>query len=418
MNMKKQLLFLMLMLITCFSKAQDTTKVLFIGNSITYFNNMPQTFEAIANSQGDYTEVTVYAPGGTGFIHHVNDPNIYAHFKQERWDYIVLQPGSNESPGYTAPINQTLTRARVMVDSIYKYNPCANVLFYEISYGVWGATPANLVTYNTTMGGIRNNLTYLSDSMELFFAPVGEAFRTAWNNDQTTMLWGGVGDIHPNARGSYIAACIFYASIFKKPSLGTTEISSLTATEAMNYQQLADTIVLDSLANWRIGKYDQITNFTYQVNGDTVAFNNLSQNIDSMWWDFGDATFSSDLNPRHQYIASGSYEVTLTTYKNGCVQVMQDTIAIGILNHAPIMKHHIENIVVYPNPANDLLNIRVQDQTTNYRIEIYNSVGTLVMIVNNKVQLPIVHLPQGMYTLQIVNKETGSKQVKKWVKDL
>jgi len=31
--------------------AQDTTKVLFIGNSITYYNNMPQTFEAIANDK-------------------------------------------------------------------------------------------------------------------------------------------------------------------------------------------------------------------------------------------------------------------------------------------------------------------------------------------------------------------------------
>jgi len=77
-------LILLTFLYSISSNAQDTTKVLFIGNSITYFNNMPQTFESIANSKGDPTEVTIYAPGGTGFINHVNDPNVFNYFQQEQ----------------------------------------------------------------------------------------------------------------------------------------------------------------------------------------------------------------------------------------------------------------------------------------------------------------------------------------------
>ncbi len=79
---------------------------------------MPQTFESIANSKGDPTEVTVYAPGGTGFINHVIDQNVYNLFHAGSWDYVVLQPGSNESPGYSEPIDATLSRAKTLKDFI------------------------------------------------------------------------------------------------------------------------------------------------------------------------------------------------------------------------------------------------------------------------------------------------------------
>ena len=378
--MKK--ILLVLLLISAFElHAQNTTKVLFIGNSITYFNNMPQTFEAIANSLGDSTEVTMYAPGGTGFVNHVNDPNVYSHFKQQNWDFIVLQPGSNESPGYSFPIQETFTRSKTLLDSIYKYNPCCKVLFYEISYGVWGNTPADLVTYNNTMTAIKTNLEYLADSSETFFAPVGEAFRTKWNNDQNDILWGGTGNIHPNSKGSYIAACTFYSSIFQKPSLGTSERSSLTAPEANEIQTLCDSLVLNHLSNWRINTYDQSTDFTFSLQSDTAAFINTSQNFDSLIWDFGDGSSSSELNPIHIFSTSGSFNVNLTTYKNGCSQGVQQLIQIlptSVINLKP------NDWVIYPNPASDVLYIQ-NDSKLTYYYQIYNAQGQLILQSKNDV---------------------------------
>lgn len=280
--MKRQLLFLAFLL-TQWTHAQDSTRVLFIGNSITYFNDMPQTFKNIANSLGDETSVTMYAPGGTGFVNHVADPAVYNLFRQGNWDYIVLQPGSNESPGYSAPINETLERARTLIDSIYTYNPCADVLFYEISYGVWGNTPNNLATYNNTMSLIKDNLEILADSTKSFFAPVGEGFRTKWNKNQTEMLWNSNGDIHPNAKGSYIAACTFYSTIFQKPSHGSPVISTLSAQNADSIQLLCDSIVLNHLPLWRINLFEQTTDFSYAVTGGTADFMDLSTNVDSVY---------------------------------------------------------------------------------------------------------------------------------------
>lgn len=369
----KKVILILILIVAIKSHAQDTTQILFIGNSITYFNNMPQTFESIANSLGDTTEVTVYAPGGTGFVNHVNDPNVYGHFKQKQWDFIVLQPGSNESPGYSFSIQETYSRAQTLLDSIYKYNPCCMVLFYEISYGVWGNSAANLMTYNNTMSAIKTNLEYLADSTKTFFAPVGEVFSHKWNANQNDILWGGYGDIHPNAKGSYIAACTFYSSIFQKPSLGTSEISSLAQSDASYIQQLCDSTVLNHLSQWRINSYNQITDFNFNIQSDTVLFSNTSQNTDSVKWDFGDGTYSILQDPVHIFNSTGQYEVRLTTYKNGCEQSKTEIIHILSTEHINLT----DTWNIYPNPVSETLFIENTNNAT-YSYKIYDLNGQLI----------------------------------------
>lgn len=392
------------------SNAQDAKKVLFIGNSITYYNNMPQTFEAIANSKGDDTNVTMYAPGGTGFIHHVNDANVWQKFRDEVWDFVVLQPGSSESVGQSSTIAQTLVRAVRLKDSIVKYSPCAKILYYEISYGVWGNTAANLQTYNATMDIIKSNNEVLADGTNFFFAPVGEGFRTKWNDDQTDMLWGSTGDIHPNAKGSYIAACVFYAAIFQKPSLGTTEISSLSQADATAIQTLADNTVLNNLPNWRINVFNQFTDFEYNQNASQIAFTDLSLNTNSQEWNFGDGNSSTASNPTHLYTSLGDFDVTLTTHKGNCIETLTKTITVSVLGEAGF--NITEDWTIYPNPTSKYIyfdNIKNQDLVT-----IYNNLGQVV-IQKNKLEdskLNISNLSKGIYHLSI-NNSKGYTFIKK-----
>ncbi len=400
----KKLLFLFIILInSIIVYAQDTTNVLFIGNSITYFNNMPQTFEDMANDRGDATSVTVYAPGGTGFINHVNDPNVYNKFRQGIWDFVVLQPGSNESPGYSETREQTLMRLKILKDSIMKYNPCAKILLYEISYGVWGNTAANLMTYNNTMDLIRSNCEYWADSTQIFFAPAGESIRTAWNNDSSNMLWVGTGNVHPNAKGSYIIACSLYAAIYQKNSTGTSVISSLTQSEASEYQQLADSIVLNHLSDWRINTYYQFTDFTYDINEQTVSFNSISQNIDSLIWHFGDNTTSVTPITNHTYGQAGAYTVLLTTYKETCIETVSKEININATGTQVILAPF--SPLVYPNPFTNRLYIKVTDTGSIENIRIYNLMGqdctnlVLINANNSNIEINTSKLPGGGYII-------------------
>ncbi len=407
--MKKHLITVILISLTYFSFSQNTTKILFIGNSITYFNDMPQTFENIANSFGDLTEVTIYAPGGTGFVNHVEDPNVYELFRAGDWDFIVLQPGSNESPGYSYPIEETLVRAETLLDSIYTYNPCTKVLYYEISYGVWGSTPENLATYNETMDLIHTNLNFLADSTKTFYAPVGEAISAAWNDDQSNMLWGSTGDIHPNAKGSYIAACVFYASIFQKNSLGTTIINDLPVEEAANYQLLADTIVLNHLSDWRINVYNQTVDFDYTINYSEVEFTNLSQNYDSVFWSFGDgSSISSAPNPTHLY-AAGNYTVDLTSYFHGCVLIASKDFTIEDFSFT---EQAIGNkIRIFPNPANEEFRLDIANGFDNDEllIRITDIAGKVIvnesLTTSSNQNISTKNWPKGLYFVCLIGKD-------------
>ena len=378
---------------------------------------MPQTFEDIANSMGDTTKITMYAMSGTGFADHVADPKIYELFRRANWDFVVLQPGSYECSGDTYPIEQTLSRARVLVDSIYRYNPCAQILYYQVPWGVLGDTRDDLVTYNNSLDVIKRNMEYLSDSTELFYAPVGEAFRAFYNGDQSTFLWADYVDLHPNAKGSYLAACIFYSSIFQKPSSGSDELGSLSENEADNCQEQSDKTVLNHLSDWRINVYSQPSDFNYTISSDTVFFNNLSHNADSVSWDFGDGTASNSLNPVHIYIPSETYNVILTRYFHACSQIIEKEITLFPLglNNISTSAH----VKIYPNPADQFLHIELKikpDQYDQYSVEIFDLRGSLCL-KSNKQKIDISILPSGTYFLRIFDGRSLGFEQFKWVKN-
>lgn len=63
----------------------------------------------------------------------------------------------------------------------------------------------------------------------------------------------------------------------------------------------------------------------------TVNFLNLSSNVDSVAWDFGDGSTSSALNPTHSFACPGLQSVQLVGYNNSCPEFEPDTIVIPLI---------------------------------------------------------------------------------------
>lgn len=66
-------------------------RVLFIGNSHTYYNEMPQIFKTICESCGADTEVAMLAHGGKGWEFHVDQPEVRFNILYGNYDVVVLQ---------------------------------------------------------------------------------------------------------------------------------------------------------------------------------------------------------------------------------------------------------------------------------------------------------------------------------------
>lgn len=392
-------MFLLFLLST--SALGATKRVLFIGNSITYFNDMPQVFRDIANQKGDSVQLTIYAPGGTGFQHHNVDPAAYAHLRSGNWDMIVLQPGSNESVGIppAQPRNTTLAQARMLIDSARRYSPCARIIFYQISYGITGSTAAQITQYNNIMNEIRTTATFLSDSTHLSFAPVGEAFRHVWNIDPTTLLWGAPGDIHPNIKGSYIASCVFYATLFHKPSSGNTIYNGNTPANAAYYQRIADSVVLRHSAEWRIDTSWHRSLFSYSLNRDTLRLHHLSSGHDSLRW-FFDGMSTTMYNPVHIFSKAGDYPVRLVTYFAGCTDTA--TVSVRITTGTSIVNTAAEaDLLLYPNPVKDQLQLQVPAYWQPYTVSLFDLTGRELIVLHNPGVIDMSPLTTGIYLLEI-----------------
>ncbi len=62
--------------------------------------------------------------------------------------------------------------------------------------------------------------------------------------------------------------------------------------------------------------------------GETVQFTSTTTNANSLSWDFGDGTSSSEANPTHVYENEGTYTITLTAIGDGGTAMAERNIAV------------------------------------------------------------------------------------------
>jgi hypothetical protein len=294
--------------------SQDSVSVLFIGNSYTYANNLPVMVEDLATSLGDVVYQSSHTQGGATLSTHAGNAATYTAIQSEPWDFVVLQAQSQE-PSF--PDNQvdaqTLPYAEQLADSVYANRFCSDVMMF-MTWGRENGDPqwAPISTYDGMQERLRSAYMRMADSVQGSVSAVGSAWKYVRDNYPMINLYTTDGS-HPNVAGSYLAACTFYASLFRKTPVGSTYYSSLDANTAGILQNAAALTVLDSLDHWNLRPISEHTqaNFDYTIIGGTVDFGNLSTKATDYVWDFGDLNSSTDEHPSNTYTMSGTYTVSL-----------------------------------------------------------------------------------------------------------
>jgi PKD repeat protein len=296
--------------------------VLFIGNSYTYANNMPQMVSEIALSFGDTLNFESSTPGGATFNVHSTNINTLNKISQKPWDYVVLQAQSQEpsfSPNQVA--NDVFPYAQILIDSIESNSTCTEPIFFM----TWGRKYGDqqncqfyppICTYLGMQQRLRESYLDMTFNHSATCSPVGICWKESIAQDSTLNLFSP-DNSHPSIHGSYLAACAFYSTIFKKPSLGSDYIpNGIDTSTAIFLQTIASNTVLDSLSIWNIFNAD----FNSMMIGDSVVFDNTSSNYENVSWNFGDGYSSTIGSPNHTYSNTGNYDVTLVvTTNNGCL---------------------------------------------------------------------------------------------------
>lgn len=132
-----------------------------------------------------------------------------------------------------------------------------------------------------------------------------------------------------------------------------------------------------------------------------LSSNSFALNND---WTQKETTFTPDQN------ISYDFSISVTTFDGEGFDILIDDVQVYVEGSLGLEDSAFDKTILYPNPTKDQVNI------TNIALEkitVYNTLGQLVKSftfnsnnTNNKISLS--GLPQGVYYLYLINKETAS----------
>lgn len=171
--------------------------VLFIGNSLTYENDLPATVSAIAQSAGDTIRVKAIVGPGLALIDHYNGATeALAAIQEGGWDYVVLQQGPTSTGG-------------VCQDSLILWTT-----MFAARIDAVGATTALFMVWPARdrfadFDSVRTAYQLAAGAAHGVFLPAGEAWRSAWAVAPSLPLYGP-DNFHPAPMGTFLAALEIY----------------------------------------------------------------------------------------------------------------------------------------------------------------------------------------------------------------
>lgn len=420
--MKFPKLVITLLSLLCLNQGVNATtfRVLFLGNSYTEVNDLPQIISNIASSNGDSLSYLSYTPGGHTLQNHFTDPISISLINQGSWDFVVLQEQS-QLPSF--PLGQVQISvypyARQLDSLITLNNPCAETVFY-MTWGREFGDASNcsswppVCTYEGMDSLLRLRYLEMAFNNNAIVSPVGALWNHIRMNYPTIELYQ-IDESHPSVEGSYAAACCFYASIFRKDPTTITYDFGIHQPKVDWIRQAAKNIVFNNMSDWFIGNYDPKSNYNYMnLGGNAVTFENVSSNSVSYRWDFNDGSYSTLKDPIHYFSGVGLYDVALVSYN--CSYSDTNVIIVNVTNTDIQQLSDINGIVLYPNPATDFIEINgIPQGHTNCTLQIVNLLGEVVL--NSKIdttsdfKVDVQNLQDGFYFVNITSREGFLKSI-------
>ncbi len=190
-------------------RADAVERVLFVGNSFTYFNNLPEVLAGIARSRprGPAIEPTMFATGGMTLQWHWAAGKAAALIDAERWDHVVLQEQSALGAG-TETGDGRLSPPGLFHQSVRSFVPRIRAV---------GAAPVLLMTWArrarpTDQALLADAYDTIGRELGVTVSPAGLAWQEArrqWPDLELHVADGS----HPNPVGTYLAACVLYVTL-------------------------------------------------------------------------------------------------------------------------------------------------------------------------------------------------------------
>lgn len=215
---------------------REVGRVLFLGNSLTYTNRLPQMVDSLAAASGISLRSTQIASPSYALIDHWNVGSTRAAVRDGHFDYVIMQQGPSSLPEnrdslriWTALWDPEI-RAAGGRPGLYAVWPDRSRLF--------------------AFGDVSESYRLAAEDVGGLFFPVGDTWLETWELDPNAPLYGR-DQFHPTPTGTYVAAVVILSVLTNRsatslarhfnmpPTTGPPIDSVLAAT----IRQAAETVI-------------------------------------------------------------------------------------------------------------------------------------------------------------------------------
>jgi hypothetical protein len=231
------------------TEPEGTTSILFVGNSYTYHNDMPSVFADLMQAGGHKIFIDVVAAGGQTLADHAASTRTLQRIEAKNWDYVIVQEQS-VLPSQKGEREQEMYPPARTLDRAIRENGGKMVLFMT-----WGRrdglTGAGFADFTSMQAELSAGYLEIGYELDAIVAPVGVAWQNGLEQSSQLELWDPDGS-HPSENGSYLAACVFYATICRESPEGLSYLAGLSKETAQWLQAVAAETVLTDSQRWNL----------------------------------------------------------------------------------------------------------------------------------------------------------------------
>ena len=217
---KKRFLCLFILVVVTFSCVQPKEKgklrILFIGNSYTYYNSTPELLKALILEKFPerFVETELISGGGMTLADHWQQEKTIETIRTGDWDYVVLQEQSKLGMGVMIDYDMYIGNTERFFEYSRKFNA-------EIKKA--GAKTVFLMTWSVKdqpkeQAILTNAYATIAKELKAIVAPVGLVWDKVRTNPSIDLYADDGG--HPSSMGSYLASVTLYATLMTDDPLG------------------------------------------------------------------------------------------------------------------------------------------------------------------------------------------------------
>ena len=158
-------------------KSGAPLRILFLGNSYTYVNDLPKMFAQLADAGDHPVETGMIAKGGWTLAHHVNSPETINAIRSSKWDYVVIHEQS-QIPAIENSRKYTMYPSARYLVPIIKQKGATPIFF--MTWGHRNGWPEQGMTdFESMQSQIEQGYLEIAQELGVSVVPVGHAWSKA-----------------------------------------------------------------------------------------------------------------------------------------------------------------------------------------------------------------------------------------------